>query len=126
MNPTESQSSGVSVQAQLDAQSREIAKLKAEVITNERSKDDIAEDLRSQIISQKVDIEHLTEVAAANKETTDSSTEHLQLQVDSIQQEVDVLAQTVASQAAEIGQIRSESEPEELRQAFIEYRQAIQ
>ena len=114
------------MQAQLDAQSREIAKLKAEVMTSERAKDGIAEDLRLQVSSQKVDIEHLTEVAAANKETTDASTEQLQLQVDSIQQEVDVLAQTVASQAAEIGEIRSESEPEELRQAFIEYRGALQ
>jgi hypothetical protein len=125
VKPIESQSASGSVQAQLDAQSIEIAKLKADVVTNERSKDAIAQDLRSQVVAQKVDIEHLTDIAAANKETTDASTEHLQLQVDSIQQEVDVLAQTVASQAAEIGEIRTESESAEVRQAFIEYRKAL-
>ena len=125
MESIKSQSPSVSVQAQLDAQNREIAKLKAEVLTKERSKDAIAQDLRSQVIAQKVDIEHLTDIAAANKVTTDANTEHLQLQVDSIQQEVDVLAQTVASQAAAIGEIQAESEPEELRQAFVEYRKAV-
>jgi chromosome segregation ATPase len=126
VKPIESQLAKGSVQGQLDAQSREIAELKAEAITNEQSKDLIAEDLRSQVIAQMDFIENLTDTAAAHKETTDASTEHLQQQVDSIQQEVDVLAQTVASQAADIGEIRAESEPAELRQAFNEYRKAVE
>jgi chromosome segregation ATPase len=124
MKPTEPRSASDSVQAQLDAQSREIGKLKAEVLTHDRAKDAIAEGLRSQVIAQNAAIEHLTDSAAADKQKTDATTGHLQLQVESIQQEVDVLAQTVASQAAKIDDIQAESEPLELRQAFTDYRNA--